>query len=231
MFFKTTIERSGIYEGYTDWHSHLLPGVDDGIKSMEDAILILKRYEELGVKRVWFTPHVMEDYPNRTDDLRRRFEEMKTRYDGEVELRLGAENMLDCLFEQRLEADDLLPITDEGDHLLVETSYFNKSVNFWDTIERIQRKGYHVVLAHPERYRYMDGCDYMRLKEMNVKFQLNVPSLTGFYGRQAMHNAKWILKRGLYDLTGFDLHSVRALEFILNARIKKKEIKKVITDY
>ena len=120
-----------------------------------------------------------------------------------------------------METDDLLPITDEADHLLVETSYFSEPVNFWETIDLIQCRGYHVVLAHPERYRYMDHRDYIRLKEKNVKFQLNVPSLTGFYGRQAHDNAKWLLSKGYYDLSGFDLHSVKSLDFILHSKVRK----------
>ena len=221
MFFKTTIEDSGLFRGYTDWHSHLLPGVDDGIKTFDDALHILCRYEELGVSHVWLTPHVMEDYPNRPADLRDRFAELKGKYSGNIHLHLGSENMLDCLFERRLETDDLLPITDEADHLLVETSYFSEPVNFWDTIDLIQCRGYHVVLAHPERYRYMDHRDYIRLKEKNVKFQLNVPSLSGFYGRQARDNAKWLLSKGYYDLSGFDLHSVKSLDFILHSKVRK----------
>ena len=224
MFFKTTIEESGLFRGYTDWHSHLLPGVDDGIKNFDDALHILRRYEELGVSRVWLTPHVMEDFPNRPADLRQRFDELMAKYSGNIQLRFGSENMLDCLFERRLESGDLLPITDDGDHLLVETSYFSQPVNFWELIDLIQCRGYHVVLAHPERYRYMERRDYIRLKEQNVKFQLNVPSLSGFYGRQAHDNAKWLLSKGFYDLSGFDLHSVKALDFILSSKVRKSHL-------
>lgn len=224
MFFKTTIEESGIFRGYTDWHSHLLPGVDDGIKSLDATLHILRRYEELEVSCVWLTPHVMDDYPNRPADLRSRFDDLVGKYSGSIQLRLGSENMLDSLFERRLENGDLLPITDDGDHLLVETSYFSQPVNFWDMIHRIQSRGYHVVLAHPERYRYMEHCDYIRLKEQNVKFQLNIPSLSGFYGRQAQQNAKWLLSKGFYNLSGFDLHSVKALDFILKSRVRKSRI-------
>ena len=135
--------------------------------------------------------------------------------------------MLDCLFEHRLETDDLLPITDEADHLLVETSYFSEPVNFWDTIDLIQCRGYHVVLAHPERYRYMDNDDYEHLREMRVRLQLNVPSLIGFYGQEAKKKAEWLINRGYYDATGYDLHSARALEFILRGEISKKSLKQL----
>ena len=167
----------------------------------------------------------MEDIPNNTQTLRQRFEELKSRYTGKIQLSLAAENMLDNLFEARLERADLLPITDSADHLLGETSYYSSPVNFWDILERIQHKGYHVILAHPERYRYMDNNDYEQLKEMHVKLQLNIPSLIGFYGYEAKKKSEWLIKRGYYDLTGYDLHSPRALQFILKGEISKKSLK------
>ena len=121
--FKKKIENTSVFTGYTDWHSHLLPGVDDGIKTFDDSLSILNRYEELGVRRVWLTPHIMEDIPNTTESLRQRFDELQSRYTGNIQLSLAAENMLDNLFEERLERGDLLPIGDNGDQLLVETMW------------------------------------------------------------------------------------------------------------
>lgn len=225
--FKKKMENTSIFYDYTDWHSHLLPGVDDGIKTIDDSIMLLNRYEELGVRHVWLTPHIMEDIPNTTKSLRQQFDKLSSRYTGNIRLSLAAENMLDNLFENRLEKDDLLPIGTNGDHLLVETSYYNSPVNFWNILDRIQRKGYHVLLAHPERYRYMDKSDYERLKEMKVKLQLNVPSLIGFYGHEAKKKSEWLINNGYYDTTGYDLHSARALEFILNGEISKKYLKQL----
>ena len=155
------------------------------------------------------------------------FDELQSRYTGNIQLSLAAENMLDNLFEERLERGDLLPIGDNGDQLLVETSYYNSPVNFWDILDRIQRKGYYVLLAHPERYRYMDNSDYEHLREMRVRLQLNIPSLIGFYGHEAKKKAEWLINRGYYDATGYDLHSARALEFILKGEISKKSLKQL----
>lgn len=111
-FFKkrVSLKDSGIFDGFTDWHSHILPGVDDGVQTMDESLEILHLYEELGVKTVWLTPHIMEDIPNTTAYLRERFAELKAAYDGRIELHLAAENMLDNLFEERLENNDLLPL-------------------------------------------------------------------------------------------------------------------------
>lgn len=227
FFNKKKISNTDVFSGYTDWHSHLLPGVDDGVKTIDTSLSILARYEELGVRRVWLTPHIMEDIPNTTESLRQRFDELKSKYTGNIQLSLASENMLDNIFEERLEQNDLLPIGENGDQLLVETSYYNSPVNFWDILDRIQRKGYYVLLAHPERYRYMDNDDYERLHEMRVRLQLNVPSLIGFYGQEAKKKSEWLINRGYYDVTGYDIHSARALEFILKGEIGKKSLKQL----
>ena len=76
-----TLKESGMFSGYVDWHSHILPGVDDGIRNMDDALKVLHNYEELGFRKVWLTPHVMEDYPNTTSSLRDRFAELRSVWD------------------------------------------------------------------------------------------------------------------------------------------------------
>lgn len=205
------LKASGIFAGFTDWHSHILPGVDDGVQTLEESLAILKQYEALGVKAVWLTPHIMEDIPNTTTRLKERFAELQQAYSGPVVLHLAAENMLDHLFEERLESNDLLPIGDAGNRLLVETSYFNPPMNLYETLERIKGKGYYPMLAHPERYVYMGDRDYRRLKEMGVEFQLNLPSLTGLYGKQVQATAEQLAKRGFYNYKGTDIHTIKWL--------------------
>lgn len=197
----------------TDWHCHILPGVDDGLPTMDDALEVLAAYERIGIAQAWLTPHIMEDIPNTTDALRAQFAKLQEAYaSGAVELHLAAENMLDNLFEERLAARDLLPIGDSGDHLLVETSYFNPPMDLLGTLDRIKQAGYYPLLAHPERYTYMDEGDYKNLISRGVKFQLNLPSLGGFYGREAQRKARWLLKQGWYVVAGSDLHRLHTLD-------------------
>ncbi len=206
---------SGIFQGFTDWHCHLLPGVDDGVQTVEETLRILSLYEELGVKEVWLTPHIMEDMPNTTASLKARFEKLKAVYRGDIALHLSAENMLDNLFEERLEKGDLLPLGKNGKHLLLETSYFNPPMGLSNILLCVKSKGYTPVLAHPERYNYMSGSDYHQLKRLNVKFQLNLFSWVGLYGTGVRKKAEWLIKNGFYDLMGSDTHNLTSLETVL----------------
>lgn len=212
---KRTLGDIGIFNGLTDCHSHILPGVDDGVKTLEESLAILDRYERLGMKTVWLTPHIMEDVPNKTADLKDRFNVLCRNYKGGLNLHLGAENMIDNLFEERLQTGDLLTMGERHDRLLVETSYFTPPYGFYDTLEAIKAKGMFPILAHPERYIYMSEGDYDCLKSRGVLFQLNLFSLAGLYGKRAKNVAGDLLKKGYYDFTGTDIHTIRILDHCL----------------
>lgn len=218
-----SLDGSGMLSGMTDWHSHVLPGVDDGIKTLEDSLEVLRHFEEKGLGTLWLTPHIMEDYPNSTDKLRTRFEELQQAWNGQLKLRLAAENMLDSLFEERLAARDLLPIGDNADHLLVETSYFSAPMGFDGMIDSIKSAGYHPLLAHPERYTYMKEEDYRRLREKGVKMQLNYVSLVGGYGETARKKSVWLLKNGYIDVVGSDVHRLKSNQTLMAEKPSKKE--------
>ena len=215
---------SGVFRGFTDWHSHILPGVDDGVQTMDEALAILAEYERSGVRKVWLTPHIMEDMPNTPADLKKRFEILKSEYNGNIALHLAAENMIDSLFEDRLDRGDLLPYGRDGNMLLVETSYFNPPVDLYTMLDRIRAKGYFPVLAHPERYAYMSENEYDRLKRDGIYFQINLPSLTCFYGSYVRKKAGWLLKKGYADMFGTDIHSLRLFRNITGTKLSQKTI-------
>lgn len=226
LFERTyTLSESGYFFNFRDYHSHILPGVDDGIKKLEDSISVLKAYEEAGIRTVWLTPHIMEDIPNSVEVLKERFELLKNSYDGPVTLFLASENMMDTLFEERLSNGDLLPLS--SNKLLIETSYFNPPMDMHGIISDIKRNGYFPVLAHPERYLYMEERDYSRLHEEGVKFQLNLGSLFGAYGNQAKKKAEYLLKKEYYNYAGTDLHSMNIWRIITNGKLKKSVIEKL----
>ena len=210
-----------MFDGFTDWHSHILPGVDDGIAKLEDSLAVLKRYEEAGIRKIWLTPHVMEDFPNTPDSLRERFGELKEAYNGNIELRLASENMLDSLFEERLEKNEFLPIGEDGKHLLVETSYMNPPYAMEDMIEKAQSLGYTLIRAHPERYRYMEEADYRQWKDRGLLFQTNFMSLVEAYGETARKKAEWLLKEGMIDICGSDVHRLNFFDHFVEQSPKK----------
>ena len=225
LFGKKSL--SEIWIGATDCHSHILPGVDDGVADMETSLKILAAYEKLQIREVWCTPHVMEDIPNTTVDLKARFTELKAAYHGPVKLYLAAEYMMDGLFLERLEQDDLLTHGHEGNALLVETSYYTPPMDLHGILESVKGKGYYPILAHPERYLYMKMSDYEPLKKMGLYFQLNVASLSGAYGEDAVKKAQKLLKDGAYNYIGSDIHRYRQLQ-IWDARVPKKWVQKVL---
>lgn len=219
-----------MFEGFTDWHSHILPGVDDGIKTMDEALETLQLFEQTGIKKVWLTPHIMEDCPNTTERLRERFEELKENYKGNIELRLAAENMLDSLFEERLKAKDFLPLGENGEYLLVETSYVNPPYGMEAMIQGVFSAGYTPVLAHPERYRYMDEEDYRRWKARGVIFQCNFISIAGGYGETARKKLEWMLKEGMIGLAGSDVHRKFVFEHVLDKSPKREQSLKALVE-
>lgn len=137
---RVSLADSGVLQGLTDCHSHILPGVDDGVKTTEEALEILAEMGHRGIRKVWLTPHVMEDIPNETAGLTLKFEALKKEYRGTMELSLAAEYMLDNLFEERLKKDDLLPLEENRRYLLVETSYFNPPMELLSILRRVQKK-------------------------------------------------------------------------------------------
>lgn len=239
---KRTIADSGILAWATDHHSHILPGVDDGVESMDEALRILASFEAKGVKELWLTPHIMEDIPNTPARLKARFQELTAAYNGNISLHLAAEYMIDSHLRKLLDTiakskrapmsqagdtqahegnSSLLPIGSKGNHLLVETSYYNPPMRLHETLRQIKSLGYHPLLAHPERYMYMDNNEYTELHNEGVKFQLNLPSICGAYGNTVKKRAQWLLKKGLYDVFGSDTHCEEGVEYLLGSRLNK----------
>ena len=218
---RRSLLESGLLKGAVDQHSHILYGLDDGVKTQEDSLAILRFLEEQGVSEVWFTPHVMEDVPNTTEGIRARFEELESVYRGGLRFHLAAEYMIDTLFEERLAARDLL--THGNDTVLVETSAVAPPINLWEVLETMRKAGYRPLIAHPERYRYMEKADYKRLHDMGCVLQMNLPSIVGFYGESARERALDLLDKGWYSMVGSDCHRYRAIQAQYAARELKKD--------
>ena len=219
---KTSLHESEVLSGLCDCHTHILPGVDDGVRTLEQSLEILAYMESLGVNELWCTPHVMDDLPNRTDDLQKRFSELQEAYQGPIKLNLAAEYMLDSEFESRLDTDDLLKMGD--DIVLVETSSNVPPYNLLNLLETILSKGYRPMMAHPERYRYMQMADYRHLHELGAYFQLNLGSTIAYYGESSQKKAWNLLSDGWYDAVGSDCHRLGAVQDQFNRAVLPKEV-------
>lgn len=213
---KTTMRDSGVLQGAADRHTHILFGVDDGIRTLEDALAVLAVEEAAGISDVWCTPHVMEDMPNTTKVLKERFLLLKAAYKGNIRLHLAAEYMIDTVLEERLKSGDLLTMEDEI--LLVETSTVAGPIGLHGLFQDMMRAGYRPLFAHPERYRYLKDEDYEKLHEAGVRFQLNLPSLLGYYGEAVRSRADWILTRGWYNAFGSDCHRIRSIADLIDRK-------------
>ena len=164
-----------------DMHGHWLPGVDDGAADKEAACALLEYMDALRIKRAYCTPHIMEGLSSNKAFLMERFEAfLSVQRDeclrpsfnfGSMELKLAAEYMLDAHFEKHL-SEGLLGYADNK--VLLETSYMSPPCGFLDLLYKVQLAGYRVILAHPERYIYMDEAYYNRLMDLGVQFQLNL---------------------------------------------------------
>lgn len=223
---KQSLQSSGVLKGFADRHSHILFGVDDGLGNLEESLAVLQYMEQQGVNELWCTPHIMEDVANTTNFLKERFNELKENYKGGIKLNLAAEYMLDTVFETRLKEKDLL--TMEDDILLVETSTVAEPYNFIGSMQEIMRAGYRPLFAHPERYRFLAEKDFNKLYELGVRFQLNIGSLTGYYGEAVKKKAEYLLSKGMYWCCGSDCHKLKSIVHQHSLKVLSKNTIKLL---
>lgn len=220
----------GIFEGASDVHCHLLPGVDDGFSTMEKSLHALKKLEEHGVKKMVLTPHFMKDYPNNDRaTITTKFEAYKAeaaKVCG-IELHLGAEYMLDARFLEHFK-QGFLTLDKDGTHVLCETSYLMYEHGISEMLYEIMCSEYQPVIAHPERYEYANKALYFKWVDKRFKFQLNILSLGGAYGSAAVAKSQYLLKEGLYDYVGSDMHGLSNYErFLPKIRLSNKNIERL----
>lgn len=224
--FKSSLP-DGFLAGACDMHSHLLPGVDDGFKSFEDSMEGLAKLKAKGFVKAKMTPHFMKDYPENTrETIEHKYQDFlqKAGNDLPLELTLGGEYMLDSHFLNRFE-EGFLTLDKMQSVVLCETSYMMMDPMAKDMLYKVMLKGYQPVIAHPERYMYASKPMYKRWKDREYLFQLNLFSLSGVYGKPAEEKARMMLKEGLYDYVGTDLHRVANLESkISSIKLSKKEL-------
>lgn len=211
-----------------DVHSHLLPGIDDGAKNIDQSIYYIRCLKELGFSKLITTPHIFDDlYPNTKEIILPALAAVKARLQQDniqIEMAAAAEYMADAQFQP---APGLLTL--HGNHILIEMSYLSETPNIDQIIFNLQIKGYTVILAHPERYNfYKNSLDrFQHFKNMGCLLQLNLLSVLGYYGKDVKRIADYILKMKLYDFAGTDLHHDKHLNK-LTSGIRSGELFRLI---
>lgn len=205
-----------------DFHSHLLPGIDDGAKTLEDSLSLIRQMQELGFYRLVTTPHIhWEFYQNTREIILAKLEEVRTALrenNIQVELSAAAEYFLDEHFAGLLASSE--PLLTVFDHfVLVETSFFGPHPQMEDYLFRLQTKGYAPILAHPERYAFLhdDFEKYRRLKDLGCRFQINLLSLAEYYGPAVRQTAEKLIRAGMADYFCTDLHHQRHVDKLREA--------------
>jgi tyrosine-protein phosphatase YwqE len=202
-------------------HSHLLPGIDDGSPDMETSLQLIRGMTELGFSKLITTPHIMWDmYKNTNEIILGKLELLRAAVKGEglaVEINAAAEYFLDDYVFGLLKNNEPL-LTISGKMVLVEFSLAHPSMSLKDILFEMQMQGYQPIIAHPERYIYLEGNKefYEELKDIGCLFQLNTLSLSNHYGKSVHELAQYLIKKGYYDLIGTDLHHFRHLDGLSN---------------
>jgi protein-tyrosine phosphatase len=215
---------------YLDIHNHILPGIDDGSKTIEETSWLIEQMQLLNIAAAVATPHTYNGLWNNTShSIKEAFESATATQSNTSFLRgFASEYMLDKTLVERAENEPLLCIYDS--YILVEISFLNYPLDLYELFFGLKEKGYKIILAHPERYLYFHFTinKYKQLKEFGVFFQLNLLSLTGYYGNEVQRVAQKLLDNDLYDFTGTDIHNIKHIHFFAKKKLRYSNKQKLI---
>jgi tyrosine-protein phosphatase YwqE len=202
---------------FVDIHNHVLPGIDDGAQNPAEGIALLKGLQELGITRLYPTPHIFPQlYPNSPESIAAAHLELREAMLAEdmtdIYLSPAAEHMIDDSFEEMLEGEGHMPLKSE--YLLFEMSFLQPPLNLDRAIISINQKGLTPILAHPERYSFMHKKpeNLRRLREQGIQMQLNILSLGGHYDKEVQRLAWKLIEDRQIDYLATDMHNLRHLK-------------------
>lgn len=218
-FFKKTTKHTNVLPIQADMHSHLLPGLDDGVQHVEEAVQLFRGFSELGYKHLLTTPHILSDfYPNTPNGIKKQLSLVQAAcYKEGIELKLeaAAEYYLDEVFFKNLETgEDLLTFGDN--YILFETGFVNQPAILFEAIFRMKALGLKPILAHPERYEYMYHNHELaqELVERGALLQININSISGYYSVPARKVGEWLIDQKLVHFAGTDCHNQKHFNLI-----------------
>lgn len=207
-----------------DMHNHLLPGIDDGSQSVEQSLDLIKGLNHLGFDKFICTPHIMDGvHPNTKTTITQAHQALRKGLEEsnlKTEVFAAAEHMVDEGIAPLIAKDNLCVMP--GGYVLIEMSYLSESKALFQTILDIQNLGYKPILAHPERYNYYHyNFDvYKQIKDAGCLLQLNLLSISRYYGTEVKVAALTMIKSGMYDFVGTDLHHEKHLHALQDVVVK-----------
>ena len=214
-----------------DFHSHILPGIDDGARDLNESIILTKALKDWGFERVTCTPHITSKYPNTPQLIQEAFDrlvEAVSETGIDIELKMSAEyRLVPQTWPEVLEKGWLMPIEDK--YILMELP-ISKPEKMGDIkpieeFRKVMAMGLTPVLPHPERYFYLSWKELMSFVEAGVLIQCNYGSLAGLYGLAARENVNRIISEGIVSFYGTDLHNETYVKVLSNWFNQGNEIK------
>ncbi len=226
---KNTPDYSSIM---VDMHSHVLPGIDDGAQNPQESVFLVKKMMDLGIRKIIATPHIMADYYRNTpESINGALELLKAelvKFNIDIPVEAAAEHYFDETFEKRVDEGRLMTMGDN--YVLFEFSFISQPPNVLAVIQKMREMGYKPIVAHPERYTYMDIEQLKGLREWGCCLQLNTISLTGYYGKETKKIAEKLVEGQLVDFISSDMHHPKHAEALKNA-LATSHVKALLTDY
>ncbi|MEL7005654.1 MAG: CpsB/CapC family capsule biosynthesis tyrosine phosphatase, partial [Bacteroidota bacterium] len=214
-----------------DLHSHLIPQIDDGVESTEESLEILKELVNLGYQKVITTPHIMSDFFNNSEEkILTGLNSLRSAIRSEnipITIEAAAEYYLDEAFYERISDPKDEFLTFGNNFLLFETSFMNEPFYLKDFIFKITSRGITPVMAHPERYAYIQA-NYDMIDDLlnrGVLLQININSLDGYYSKEVKRLAERIIDEGKVHFIGSDCHNAKHLSVLKKARERKYYMK------
>lgn len=202
----------------TDIHCHIIPGIDDGAKDSNISVSLVEAMQQWGIKRIIATPHVTEEtFENTPESISKAYGILKEAMEKEniqIPISYSAEYRMDGRFNEIMKNGGYILMP--GRYLLIENSFVQPSFDLKNIIFELQLKDVKPVLAHPERYSYYQRKRqiYSELIEAGCEFQINLLSLSGYYGMAEKETALWLIDRGYVSFLGSDLHHFGHVESI-----------------
>ncbi|MFQ3576456.1 MAG: CpsB/CapC family capsule biosynthesis tyrosine phosphatase [Cytophagales bacterium] len=217
-----------------EFHNHILPGLDDGSRDVFESLELLKNMQELRKEKVVMTPHIISDmYKNSPETILPKLELLKIeaqKANINLELHAAAEYYVDETFLDLSKSDNpILSFGTKKKYVLIETAFMNKSPFLKEVIFNLQSRGYVPILAHPERYVYLydDFEKYEDIFDSNIKFQINILSLAGYYSPEAKKIAEKLIDAKMVHFLGSDCHNMKQM-MVLKEAVKLKYYNKAL---